>query len=271
MPSRKRERQLARTRYERRRERAARAQARRRARLRLGAIILTVAVVLGGVTAIGLALGGSPKPSRNATSATGSPATAATGAGTCRYTRTAGPDTTFVGLPPPTPDRTAGQVAAIHTNRGTIAVALDTAASPCTTNSFAFLARKGFFNHTSCHRLTTAADGIYVLQCGDPSSTGLGGPGYEFGLEHVPSDAVYPAGTVAMARAASPGSNGSQFFIVYRTTSLPAPGYTILGQVTSGLSVVTTVAAAGVNPAHPPAPKLPVVISSVTVTPGGSS
>ena len=75
-----------------------------------------------------------------------------------------------------------------------------------------------------------------MLQCGDPNGDGTGGPGYTFGpIENVPKDGVYPAGTIAMANAGQPDSQGSQFFIVYKDTTLPRGGYTVFGQVTSGL------------------------------------
>jgi peptidyl-prolyl cis-trans isomerase B (cyclophilin B) len=117
-------------------------------------------------------------------------------------------------------------------------------AAPTTDASMAYLADKGYFDGTSCHRLTTA--GIYVLQCGDPEGTGMGGPGYEIPDENLPAEAAnnYPAGTVAMANA-GPNTNGSQFFIVYQDTTLPG-AYTIWGKVVEGLDTVQSVAAAGV-------------------------
>ncbi len=104
--------------------------------------------------------------------------------------------------------------------------------APATVASAAFLADTGFYNSTACHRLTTA--GIFVVQCGDPAGDGTGGPGYQIPDENLPpeGEANYPAGTVAMANA-GPGTSGSQFFLVYEDTTLPA-GYTIWGQVTDG-------------------------------------
>jgi peptidyl-prolyl cis-trans isomerase B (cyclophilin B) len=107
-----------------------------------------------------------------------------------------------------------------------------------------------------------------VLQCGDPTGSGSGGPGYSFGpVENAPKNGVYPAGTVAMARAQSTNSNGSQFFIVYKDSTLPAPGYTIMGQVVSGLDVVQKVAAGGVEGGSDGAPKRPISILSTTMSP----
>ena len=138
--------------------------------------------------------------------------------------------------------------------------------APCTTNSFRHLAEAKYFDGTSCHRLTT--NNIFVLQCGDPTGTGSGGPGYQFGEENVPADGEknYPAGTVAMANAGS-GTNGSQFFLVYKDTTLP-PGYTIFGTITKGLDVVQKVADAGSDDSNGDGdgkPKLPVTIETVTV------
>jgi peptidyl-prolyl cis-trans isomerase B (cyclophilin B) len=106
-----------------------------------------------------------------------------------------------------------------------------------------------------------------VLQCGDPTATGSGGPGYQYGEENLPTAATgvsYPAGTLAMANAGA-GTNGSQFFIVYKDTTLPA-SYTIFGKVTSGLDVVTKIAAAGVSGGGTDGkPAKPVSLLSVTV------
>ena len=104
--------------------------------------------------------------------------------------------------------------ATIKTNRGTIVLDLLNHKATCTVNSFIYLAAKNYFNNTPCHRLTTA--GIYVLQCGDPTGTGSGGPGYKFANENL-AGAKYTQGTVAMANA-GPGTNGSQFFLVYRNS-----------------------------------------------------
>lgn len=157
--------------------------------------------------------------------------------------------------------------ATVVTNCGTIVVSLDGKRAPHTVNSFAFLASKGFFNDTPCHRLTTS--GIYVLQCGDPTGTGTGGPGYTIPDENL-RGATYPAGTVAMANTGQPHTGGSQFFFVYANTPLP-PQYTPFGTVTSGLDVLKRIAAAGSDDSNGPGdgkPKQPVVIESFTVRKG---
>lgn len=131
----------------------------------------------------------------------------------------------------------------LSTNLGDIVIAMNPAA-PVTDGSMAYLSSQGYFNNTNCHRIVTS--GIYVLQCGDPEGTGRGGPGYKFEDENLPAYGPdnYPAGTVAMANS-GPGTNGSQFFIVYENTTLP-PSYTIWGQVVSGMDIVKQVAQAGV-------------------------
>ncbi len=126
------------------------------------------------------------------------------------------------------------------TTQGVITVRMLTTKAPCTTFSFRFLASRGYFNQTHCHRLTV--QGIYVLQCGDPTGTGSGGPGYQFNDENL-AGATYPAGTVAMANA-GPNTNGSQFFFVWKDTTLQ-PDYTPFGTVIGGMNVLQKIAAAG--------------------------
>jgi peptidyl-prolyl cis-trans isomerase B (cyclophilin B) len=130
-----------------------------------------------------------------------------------------------------------------------LGIELDGKAAPQAVANFVSLSKQGFFNGLKCHRLTTA--GIFVLQCGDPNGDGTGGPGYNWGpIENAPTDNVYKTGVLAMARVGNNASSmGSQFFIVYKDSPIPADsvgGYTIFGKVTSGLSAVTKVAKAGV-------------------------
>jgi len=147
-------------------------------------------------------------------------------------------------------------------------VTLDGENAPIAVASFLSLAESGYFDGTSCHRLTT--QGIFVLQCGDPTATGTGGPGYSFGpVENDPVDSLYPAGTLAMARVGNDGySNGSQFFIVYEDSTIStdsAGGYTVFGKITGGLGVVQEIAAAGVAGGGPDGtPAVPAVIGAMT-------
>jgi len=164
---------------------------------------------------------------------------------------------------PPSPDAPAeGTVdVTLKTSAGDIPITMDASSTPCAVNSFVSLATQGYFDGTPCHRLTT--QGIYVLQCGDPTGSGTGGPGYGF-ADELSGKETYPAGTVAMANA-GPNTNGSQFFLVYADTQLP-PSYDVLGQMDqAGTDVVKKIAQAGTADGGPDgAPKTPVQIDSVT-------
>lgn len=148
------------------------------------------------------------------------------------------------------------------TSAGEISLTLDADRAPCTVGSFLSLAEQGYFDATSCHRLTT--QGIFVLQCGDPSATGRGGPGYSY-ADELDGSETYPAGTVAMANA-GPNTNGSQFFLVFADTELP-PSYTVFGQMdAAGVEIVKAVAMDGVAGGGPDGtPAAEVTIESVQV------
>jgi len=155
----------------------------------------------------------------------------------------------------------------IVTSRGDLEIELDGAAAPQAVANFVTLAADGFFDGTSCHRLATV--NIYVLQCGDPQGDGFGDPGYRWGpIENAPADDVYPAGTIAMARGSDDGwSMGSQFFLVYDDSTIPsdsAGGYTVLGEVTSGLDVLQAIADDGTaDPDGDGPPATAVIIEGV--------
>ena len=151
------------------------------------------------------------------------------------------------------------------TNQGEIIIETTPALAPLTVNAIAALAQKNYFDNTICHRLTT--EGIFVLQCGDPTGTGTGGPGFNIPDENLPqpTENNYPEGTVAMANA-GPGTSGSQFFLVYQDTTL-GPDYTIWGSITSGLDILQTIASAGVvDGGADGAPLTGVTIESTKVT-----
>ena len=171
-------------------------------------------------------------------------------------------------LEPPASEGVSGTwVGEIETNCGVIKVELYADSAPVTVASFGHLAGEGYWENSPCHRLTT--QGIFVLQCGDPTGTGRGAPGYTFGIENAPSDGKYPPGTLAMARAQDPNSNGGQFFIVYDETELPVQGggYSIFGKVTSGMDIVDRVAEQGVDGGGADGtPAAPISILSVEVT-----
>jgi cyclophilin family peptidyl-prolyl cis-trans isomerase len=168
----------------------------------------------------------------------------------CEYVPT-GEAAKPVNLPPTTGVPTSGSVRyVLQMTEGEVTITMDRAAAPCTVNSFISLARQGYFDKTRCHRL--ADSGIFILQCGDPTGTGRGGPGYEFANETAGAES-YTRGVVAMANA-GPGTNGSQFFLVWDdSTSLDqAPDYTIFGSLDpASRDVVAAMAAEGQDGSNP--------------------
>ena len=167
-----------------------------------------------------------------------------------------------VDAPPAEPAQSGTVAATLQTSAGDIPISLDADTTPCTVGSFVSLAEQGYYSDTTCHRLTTS--GIYVLQCGDPSATGMGGPGYSY-ADELDGSETYPAGTVAMANAGA-DTNGSQFFLVYQDTQLP-PSYTVFGQMDAdGLAVVQQIAALGAEGgAADGPPATPVTITGVAI------
>ena len=180
--------------------------------------------------------------------------------GTCTYTEDS-QAAKKVDLPPAEPKETGKVDVTIKTNVGDIGATLDASTTPCTVNSFLSLSEQGYFDDTKCHRLTT--QGIFVLQCGDPTATGMGGPGYSFDDE-LSGTETYGAGTLAMANA-GPNTNGSQFFIVFDDSQLP-PSYTVFGKIDkAGLDVVRKVAKKGTQDGGPDGPpKQAVTITGVS-------
>jgi peptidyl-prolyl cis-trans isomerase B (cyclophilin B) len=158
----------------------------------------------------------------------------------------------------------------VRTNCGTVKIAADAKAAPITVRNMAALAKNRFFDKSLCHRLST--EQIFIVQCGDPTASGTGGPGFSFTDENLPtklSKNRYPAGTVAMANAGA-NTNGSQFFIVYRdgTVDLPA-NYTIWGHVTAGLDILKAIAAKGTTTGGADGwPAQAIAVLSVTVSEG---
>lgn len=184
------------------------------------------------------------------------------GSSACQYPADSAPAAKDVEPPKESP-QTSGKVAAtVSTTAGDLSVSLDADGAPCTVNSFLSLADQKYFDDTDCHRLTT--EGIFVLQCGDPSGTGSGGPGYTF-ADEIDGSEKYPAGTLAMANA-GPDTNGSQFFVVYDDSSLP-PDYTVFGSLdAASTKSVADIAAKGTESgASDGAPKEAVAITGVTV------
>jgi len=274
-----RRRQLAREKFLRQQQR--RTSARRRTRTRNAVIAAVVGVVVaGGATAY----------ATGAFESDGKKANAGAGATPSATPTSKAPDPcekpaagkvkplTWKKEPALTIDKSAAYTMKLATTCGDIDMSLKASAAPHTVNSFAFLAGKGYFDHTKCHRLTT--ESIYVLQCGDPQGTGQGGPGYTIPDENlkdkVLKNNVYPAGTVAMANQYNSGTQqgrntgGSQFFLVYQDSQLP-PDYTPFGTVSdAGMKVLKKIATAGAQAPDPQtgntAPNATVVIDKATVT-----
>lgn len=193
----------------------------------------------------------------------------------CTYPATATP-AAKPATPPrsgPVPTEPGVVDAEMITNDGALGLRLDNAKSPCTVNSFVSLAQQGYFDNTECHRLTDTPTNA-VLQCGDPTGTGSGGPGYRFANEYptnqyrpfdrrLQQSVIYPRGTLAMANS-GPDTNGSQFFIVYRDSKLP-PTYTVFGQVDqTGMATVDGLASVGVSGGEDDGkPNSPIIIESL--------
>ncbi|MGI5453154.1 peptidylprolyl isomerase [Streptomyces sp. CA-249302] len=264
-----RKRQLAREKFLRQQQR--RTESRRKARMRNSVIASVLGVVVIGSVAIYTTgvlkdddkanASSETTPSASATSKAPDPCEKAAEGSVKKLSWKKEPAVTI--------DKSAKYTMKLATTCGDIDIALKTSAAPHTVNSFDFLAGKGYFDHTKCHRLTT--NGIYVLQCGDPTGSGSGGPGYTIPDENLKDKTlkggVYPAGTVAMANTGQKHTGGSQFFLVYQDSQLPA-SYTPFGTVSeSGMKVLKKIAAAGESTGQGDgAPNATVVINKATVT-----
>ncbi|MBD3782347.1 MAG: peptidylprolyl isomerase [Micrococcales bacterium] len=267
--TRKQERARARRRWEKQQARQAQREADRARLLRVASVVGVVVLVVGLLVVLGLTVGRSSGTSD------------AAGAGKDNQST----EVVAGCQPPPSPLGTGAELtlpdkktaagktftATITTNCGDLVVRLDGTKAPQAVASFLQLAREQYWKDSPCHRLTTGAT-FKVLQCGDPTGTGQGEPGYGFGVENAPKDGTYTRGTLAMARTTDPkNGNGGQFFIVYGDTKIPDPsGYTVFGTVTSGLDIVDRVAAEGVAPNDTSpddgAPAAPISILRVAVT-----
>jgi cyclophilin family peptidyl-prolyl cis-trans isomerase len=166
---------------------------------------------------------------------------------------------TFAEPPPMCLDDGATYEAVVVTNKGEFTIELDPSRAPVTTNNFVFLARNQYFDDTVCHRIIPG----FVVQCGDPTATGTGGPGYTI-IDEPPSAGEYQIGSIAMAKTAAPDSGGSQFFIITgpQGAALP-PEYSLFGQVIDGFdTTVVAMEAAGTGAGTPVEP---IEIQSVTI------
>jgi Peptidyl-prolyl cis-trans isomerase (rotamase) - cyclophilin family len=273
--SNRRERELARAKFERQQQRRVNREEQARSRQRIIAIVVIAAlVVAGGGWAVLTLLGDSSESTSAAESSNEldeavselAEELSAQGPivdGCTDPVPARADDISFDSAPAPGTEQSG--TLTLATNCGDIVIDMFGDLAPETVASAAFLADTGFYDATACHRLTTA--GIFVVQCGDPAGDGTGGPGYVLPDENLPAEgqANYPAGTVAMANA-GPGTAGSQFFLVYEDTTLPS-GYTIWGQVSEGLDILRSVADAGVaDGSGDGLPAQPLVIESATVS-----
>ena len=250
-------------------------------RRRRNAAVVAAAVVALVAIGVALLLTG-VFTGKNNTSATGSPATSAAapaarttnadGTVSCSFVldKTGNKSLKDVGTPPnPKATPTQGtSTLKMTTGQGVLTLTLNRSQAPCAASSFAYLASKKFFDNTICHREVNQPT-FGVLQCGDPTGTGSGGPSYTF-AEEVSAATKYPRGTIAMANSGTPGSTASQFFLCFADTQLP-PNYTAVGTVDqAGLAVLDGIAKVGNDGSFEPspgggAPKVPVKIASIAV------
>ncbi|AHH99954.1 hypothetical protein GCM10010174_04630 [Kutzneria viridogrisea] len=283
MPSNEQRREAAKRKLE--RQLVRRAQRARRRRVIGISVTLVVVLALGGGIWWLATLPPSSANAENSPSTTSAPP-AKTSGGPCKYTET--PDAPAVkeagGLPQdPNPTPKTGTVALdLKTSAGDIPVTLDRAKAGCTVQSIEHLVKAKYYDNSPCHRETSGQ--LNVLQCGDPKGTGSGGPGYTI-PDEKPTDlkpttaegapagtklVTYPRGTIAMAKTQAPNSGGSQFFLVYKDSTL-TPDYTVFGTVSeAGLATLDKIAGEGINPAPQNgqgdgAPKTPVTITQATI------
>jgi len=277
VPSNKQRREAAQRRLQRQLERRAELARRRRRNVLIGVSAAAVVLVVSAVLLV-TGIGGDDTDSAAAEPTTSSPAPTPAaptpgvvdGAdGTCDWTpadTAANPNLQAdTGTPPVEVTPTGTTEVDIATNSGPIGLTLDNANAPCGVASMVYLAGQGYYDGTICHRQTDST-GLQVLQCGDPSGTGAGGPAYQFPTQ-VAGDETYPRGTVAMANSGQ-GFDGSQFFLVYGDSQLP-PAYTVLGTIdAAGLATLDGIAANGndgSNGQGDGAPTQEVRIESLTV------
>jgi peptidyl-prolyl cis-trans isomerase B (cyclophilin B) len=247
-------------------------QAKRRQRVAIITAIGVVIVVLALIFVVTNLPKSAETPPAQEPAPTSAPAAAL---GDCTFTATPGePAAKPAPVPTVTKANTSGTVnVTLQTNRGAIPVTLDRAKAPCTVESFLSLTKAGFYTGSPCHRLTTG-DYLSVLQCGDPTGTGTGGPGYTVNdekpsdllpSEKSPGTVTYSRGLLAMANTGQPNSGGSQFFLVYKDSTLK-PDYTVFGSISEeGLGVLDKIAADGLadGAQGDGKPRQPVTIQNV--------
>jgi cyclophilin family peptidyl-prolyl cis-trans isomerase len=269
----KQRRQAAQRHLQRQLERRSEQVRKRRRNLGLIATAVAVALVVGAAILLTGVLGGDDDDTSAGPTTSGAAAatTNPDGTVTCTYApdQSGNTDLTDVGTPPnaeATPTEGTSTLL-MSTDQGDLTLTLDRAKAPCAAASFTYLAEQKFFDGSTCHRLVNQ-EGFGVLQCGDPTGSGKGGPTYKY-AEEVSADTTYPRGTIAMAKTMEPNTTGSQFFLCFVDTQLP-PEYTVVGTVDeAGLKVLETVAAGGIKDVGPTgdgAPAIPVNIETLSVT-----
>jgi peptidyl-prolyl cis-trans isomerase B (cyclophilin B) len=273
VPTNKQRREAAQRHLQRQLERRADLARKRRRNLGILATAVAVVVVVGAALLItGVFQSDDPEASADPTpsSSAAAAATNADGTVSCTYTpdESGNPSLKDVGTPP-TPEATPTQGTStllMSTTQGDLTLTLDRAAAPCAAASFTYLAQQQFFDGSACHREVNQPT-FGVLQCGDPTGSGSGGPTYKY-AEEVTPETTYPRGTIAMAKSSAPASTGSQFFLCFVDTELP-PEYTVVGTVDeAGLAVLDKVAAGGIEGAGPEGdgpPAIPVTVTTLSV------
>lgn len=286
--------ELARQHKERQRQRAAEQSSKARRNTFIGAGV-AVAVVAGGIFAVTTLVNdnapGTPAAAESSASAspteepvTALPTPTKTGPVTCQYKRdTSDVPMKYVGMPGKKPNLKLSKMT-VTTNHGDIVIEVDPQLTPCSVNSMAFLAKKGFYDNTKCHRLVTPeVSGLYLLQCGDPKAKadgenptdGQGTAGYTF-LDEAAGAIPYGRGVVFLTQPAdAAGQNSSQFAISLSDENTQIdPVYSVLGMVTSGLEIIDKVAKDGVivnddditGDGGSTAPKTPIIIKKVKLS-----
>ena len=270
MPTNKQRREAAQRHLQRQLERRAELATKRRRKQGLLLTALAVVVVVGAALLITGVFSGDDEGSDAAASSSAPTSSSAArtinadGTVTCEYLpdESGNPNLTDVGTPPgPEATPTEGTATLrMATNEGDLTLTLDRAAAPCAAASFVYLAQQDFYDGSTCHRLVTQ-EAFGLLQCGDPTGTGSGGPTYKY-AEEVTPETTYPRGTIAMAKTAAPSTTGSQFFLTYTDVTLP-PEYTVVGTIDeAGLAILDRVAEGGIQGVEGPGDGMP----NVTVT-----
>ncbi|MGI8721001.1 MAG: peptidylprolyl isomerase [Geodermatophilaceae bacterium] len=281
MATNKQRREAARRQLQRQLERRAEEARKRRRNTLVGVAAFTVVVLVLGVLFLSGAFDDNSADPTAQPEASSEPEAAA-----CTYApgNPQNPNLKDVGVPPEPDGSSTPVVLDVVSTQGPFQMTLDPTTAPCAANSMKYLAENAFFDGSPCHRLVNS-EVFGVLQCGDPTGTGSGGPSYSYlaepdsvaALAPSPdgSSAIYPRGSVAMAQGGGdpatgqPATIGSQFFICFQDTQLP-PDYTLVGTITSGIEVIDAVAAGGNDgsfeaTAGGGAPLIPITLTTVTV------